>query len=351
MRTSCFMKNRILFCAATLLTSAFLVSCGEKEIEADNKINVFYVKADESSIVPVEYELKTDPAKDMYGAITELVQKLEESPGKSLYEAPISGDESGEKPSEKNGDVVGDAWLNRYTYEHRVLKLEFGAQYGKLGITKEVLTRAAIVSTFTQIDGIDNVYFYVGKKEAVHMNFEGDADSATDDPYEPAPLKDHAGNAIGPMKGEDFIYNVDSEINKNKKEEITLYFANKTGDKLKRVYRYVVYNSNISEEKLRLEQLINGPNTNDAFPTINKETKINSVNIKDKVCFIDFDSSFLTQSNNVTVQAALYSIVNTATELPGVDRVVISVDGDSSFTYMDYNISGAYERNEDIISR
>ena len=316
------MKNRILFCAATILTSAFLVSCGEKEIEADNKINVFYVKADETSIVPVEYELKTDPAKDMYGAITELVQKLEESPGKSLYEAPISGDESGEKPSEKNGDVVGDAWLNRYTYEHRVLKLEFGAQYGKLGITKEVLTRAAIVSTFTQIDGIDNVYFYVGKKEAVHM-----------------------------MKGEDFIYNVDSEINKNKKEEITLYFANKTGDKLKRVYRYVVYNSNISEEKLRLEQLINGPNTNDAFPTINKETKINSVNIKDKVCFIDFDSSFLTQSNNVTVQAALYSIVNTATELPGVDRVVISVDGDSSFTYMDYNISGAYERNEDIISR
>ncbi len=73
------MKNRILFCAATILTSAFLVSCGEKEIEADNKINVFYVKADESSIVPVEYELKTDPAKDMYGAITELVQKLEES--------------------------------------------------------------------------------------------------------------------------------------------------------------------------------------------------------------------------------------------------------------------------------
>ncbi len=329
----------------------FWFHVAKKKIEADNKINVYYVKTDETSIVPVEYELKTDPTKDMYGAITELVQKLEESPGKSLYEAPISGDESGEKPNEKNGDVVGDAWLNRYTYVNNVLKLEFGAQYDKLGITKEVLTRAAIVRTFTQLEGIDYVYFCVGKKEAVRMNSEGDADSATDDPYEPAPLKDHSGNAIGPMKGEDFIYNVDSEINKNKKKEITLYFANKAGDKLKRVYRYVVYNSNISEEKLRIEQLINGPNTNDAFPTINKDTKINSVNIKDKVCFIDFDSSFLTQSNNVTVQVALYSIVNTATELPDVDRVVISVDGDSSFTFMDYNISGAYEKNTDIISK
>ena len=351
MRTSCVIKNRILLCAATLLSFAFLVSCGEQKVEADNKINVYYVKTDETSIVQIEYELKTDPSKDLDGAVTELVQRLEETPGKSLYEAPISGDESGEKADEKTGDNAGDAWLTQYKTENKVLKLYFGAQYGKLGTIKEVLTRAAIVSTFTQLEEIDYVYFFVGKKSDTHMNFQADADSASDEIYEPAPLKDHMGNVIGAMEAVDFIYNVDNEINNNKKDEITLYFANETGDKLKRIHRYVVYNSNISEAKLRVEQLINGPNTSEAFPTINKDAKINSVNIKDKICFIDFDSSFLTQPNNVTVQVALYSIVNTVTELKDVDRVVISVDGDSTFTYMDFNISGAYEKNTEIITR
>jgi germination protein M len=321
MKTGCFTKNRILLGTAMFLASFCLVSCGQKEDVADNKINVFYVTTDETSIVSKEYELKTNPNEDIDGAVNELQEMLENSPGKSLYEAPLSGD-----ASPLSFRVVGN-----------VLSFEFGAQYNKIGTTREVLGRAAIVRTFTQLEPIKYVYFFVGKKEPGKKDME--------------PLRDHSGSPIGPMKADTFIYNVGNEINTYEKKELKLYFANEAGDKLIPVYRSIVYNSNISMEKIAIEQVINGPNTDVAFPTINKDTKINSVNIKDKVCFIDFDSSFLTQPNNVTVQTALYSIVNTATEFPNVDRVVISVDGNSSFTYMDFNISGAYKQNSDIISR
>jgi len=321
MKTSCFTKNKIILFAAILFSSLFFVSCGSKTEVSDNKIDIYYVTTEENKIVPVKYELKSDPKEDIYGTINEIVAELEKSPGKSIYEAPISG----------------DVWLNSFKPEKDVLRLEFGAQYSKLGTTKEVLSRAAIVKTFTQLEPIKYVYFFVGKKDPKST--------------EPEPLRDHSGNPIGPMKASTFIDNVGTEINNYEKAEVKLYFANETGDKLVPVYRSIVYNSNVSMEKIVIEQVINGPNTDVAFPTVNKETKINSVNIKDKVCFIDFDSAFLTQNNNVTAQVALYSIVNTAVEFKNVDRVVLSVDGNSSFTFMDFNISGAYKQNTDIISK
>ena len=64
---------------------------------------------------------------------------------------------------------------------------------------------------------------------------------------------------------------------------------------------------------------------------------------------MDFDASFLENTNNVSVEVALYSIVNTVTELPNINKVVMSVNGELTFTYMDYLINGAYERNLDIM--
>ena len=102
-------------------------------------------------------------------------------------------------------------------------------------------------------------------------------------------------------------------------------------------------------ERLAVEQIISGPNTDIVFPSISKDTKIRSVNVKDGVCYVDFDSGFLTPVENVSAEAALYSIVNTITELPAVNKVAFSVNGEDSFTFMDFLISGQYERNLDIV--
>ena len=64
---------------------------------------------------------------------------------------------------------------------------------------------------------------------------------------------------------------------------------------------------------------------------------------------MDFDNGFLNPVENVTPDAAIYSIVNTVTELPAVNKVAFSVNGEDSFTFMDFLISGQYERNLDIV--
>lgn len=102
-------------------------------------------------------------------------------------------------------------------------------------------------------------------------------------------------------------------------------------------------------EKLAVEQVISGPNTDIAYPTVSKNTKVRSISSKDGVCYIDFDSEFLTQMGSVSAETAIYSIVNTVTELPNINKVAFSVNGESAFTFMDYLISGSYERNLDIV--
>ncbi len=285
---------------AFVLFSASLYGCAGKEAApAENMIKVYYVNTNETGIVSKDYELSADK-NNTEEAINELIKVLKQMPDRLQYEAPLSGDIT----------LIG------YTISDKILNLNFASGYMQLGRTIEILDRAAIVRTFTQLDAIDYVSFQV----------------------EGAPLTDHYGNIIGNMSADTFIYNVGNEINTYEKVELRLYFANEDGTKLVPVYRSVVYNSNISMEKLAVEQIISGPNTDIAYATISKDAKIQSINVKDGVCYIDFDLAFQNSSNKVSAEVAIYSIVNTLTELPNINKVVFSVNGKSSFTFMDFLI-------------
>jgi germination protein M len=102
-------------------------------------------------------------------------------------------------------------------------------------------------------------------------------------------------------------------------------------------------------ERLAVEQIISGPNTDICFPTISKDSKINSINVKDGVCYIDFDQNFLSEPYSVKAEVALYSVVNTVAELLDVNKVAFSINGEAAFTFMDLAVTGPFERNLDII--
>jgi len=287
-----------------------LVACGKEKAPSEDAISVYYVNSSETGIVSKNYELIADK-DDTDAAIDELIEVLGTMPDRLEYEAPISGDIK----------LIG------YSLHDKLLTLNFASKYAQLGRTIEILDRAAIVRTFTQLDDVEYVSFQV----------------------EGSPITDHYGNVIGNMSADTFIYNVGNEINTYEKVELRLYFATENGDKLMPVYRSVVYNSNISMEKLVVEQIISGPNSDIAYPTISKDAKVKSINVKDGVCYIELDQEFLNQPNHVSAEVAIYSIVNTVTELPNINKVVFSVNGQDSFQFMDFMISGAYERNLDIV--
>ncbi len=307
------MKKRIALFLVPVLVMALgfgLVGCTGREVADPDAFKLFYVNNSETGIVAVEYEIQSN-MDDVDAVISELMEQLGKMPERLQYEAPLTGDVN----------LIG------YSLSDKLLTLNFGIQYMDIGRTVEILDRAAIVRTFTQLPGIEYVTFQV----------------------EGTPLSDHYGNIIGNMSADTFIFNVGNEINTYEKVELKLYFANAEGDKLVPVYRSVVYNSNISMERLAVEQIIKGPNTDICYPTISKDAKINSVNVRDGVCYVDFDQAFLTEPYNVTAQVALYSIVNTIAEFSDVNKVAFSVNGEASFTFMDFEISGPYERNLDLL--
>ena len=303
-------KNRIVTVLIIAMVMGLCFGCGNKEVSDPQAFKLFYVNNSETGIIAVDYQISSN-LSDTDAVIQELISRLGEMPERRQYEAPLTGDVN----------LIG------YSINDNILTFNFGIQYQDIGRTIEVLDRAAIVRTFTQLGDIDYVTFQV----------EGN------------PLMDHYGNIIGNMSADTFIFNVGNEINTYEKVELKLFFANETGDKLVPVYRSVVYNSNISMERLAVEQIISGPNTDICYPTISRDSKINSVNVRDGVCYVDFDTSFLTQPYNVSAEVALYSIVNTIAELTEVNKVSVSVNGESTFTYMDFMISGPYERNLDLV--
>ena len=65
---------------------------------------------------------------------------------------------------------------------------------------------------------------------------------------------------------------------------------------------------------------------------------------------MDLSEEFLTPMNNVTSQTVLYSIVNSLVELPGINRVQISIDGNTDVTYRDnVSLTTVFERNLDLV--
>lgn len=216
---------------------------------------------------------------------------------------------------------------SNYSLDGVLLTLHFGEDYSKRSAVDEVLCRAAVVRTMTQIDGVDCVAFYIGD----------------------APLTDAKGNLVGTMNQDSFIENPGEQINSIQNTTLTLYFSNLDGDGLvKEVREVIYYSSNISMEKLIMEQLLDGPKTKDAKSAIPEGTKLVSVSVVDGVCYVSLDEAFKNQDYKVNEAIVIYSIVDSLSELSTISKVQISVNGDTSGAYRDnFPLADMYDRNMD----
>lgn len=289
-----------------------IYGCGEqRQKEAGGKAyKIYYINNEETAVFSQEYRTETT---DTEALLLELLEQLGKISEKLEYKTPLSDSRQ----------------ILSHTITEDQLILSFDETYKQQDVTTEVLVRAAIVRTLTQIDGIKYVSFQV-KSEA---------------------LTDAYGAVIGMMNADMFIDNAGDEINTYERVKLTLYMANESGDKLKAVSRPVVYNSNVPMERLVVEQLFAGPLENEKiFPTVNPDTKIISVNVKDGVCYVDLDSMFLTQIYNVTAEVTIYSITNSLVELSNINKVQISVNGDTNATYKEnISFSTVFERNLELV--
>lgn len=305
-RTRHWLLRLILIMALCLCTAC----AGRSERQEGIAYQLYYVSNDETKIVEREYVSNTTDTEALLG---ELLAQLASIPEKMEYETPLATEIS----------VIG------HTLDSGLLTLDFDENYRKLYGIREILVRASIVRTVTQLPGVERVAFTVKGEQ----------------------LTDKMGAAVGTMAADTFIENAGNEINAYEKVNLRLYFANETGDRLvEENRRNVVYNSNISLEKLVVEKLIEGPAVEDVYPTINPATKIVSVTVQDGTCYVNLSADFLSQPYNVVSDVTIYSITNSLVELPNVNRVQISINGETNLSYREnMNLNTVFERNLDIM--
>ena len=288
-----------------------MTGCKKEAVLEEGQSAIYYLNKDGTSVVPVAYEITGETAEKK---IEELLLKLEEAPESLDYRRTIPE----------------NVTLLQYTLDRKQLYLDFSSEYLNLDKATEVLVRAAIVHTMTQVEEVSYIGFQIAGE----------------------PLKDTKGNNIGLMNANTFLDNMGSEENATKIVKLNLYYANKSGDKLKTQSSVLEYNANVAVEKVVVEQLIAGPSEEGFFATIPKDTKVMSITTKDGVCYVNLDTAFTGQGYDVLGAVTIYSIVNSLTEISGISSVQILVNGETSITYKDnISLETIFQRNPEIIEK
>ncbi len=289
-------------------------ACGKEESKEQTTYQVYYVNKDGTGVLSYDYETAATEKEEV---LEELLTQLATVPEKLEYQPPLAGSFS----------------LASYHLTEEQLLLDFDEAYKNQGIIAEILSRAAIVRTLIQVADVHQVSFSV----------KGE------------PLVDASGNVVGMMNQDSFIDNAGNEINAYEKVKLHLYFANEEGDKLTAVNRSVVYNSNFSVERQVVEEIIAGPKEGDSGfgkvnPVMNPGTKVISVNIRDGICYVNLSEDFMNQVYQVTPEATIYALTNSLVELGTVNKVQISVNGETNLNYREsISLSTIFERNLDLV--
>ncbi len=300
-----------IWLAAVFLCVLCLSACRKEETPPDAEegtYQIYYLDSARMKLAPLPYETQTTDPELLIG---ELAGQILEAPGEPGYQAVL-------------GEPVVLLDLSR---EENILTVNFSKEYNSMDAIREVLCRAALAKTFTQVAGIDYI----------SITCEGQ------------PLFDRRGNPLGAVSGADFIDSI-SDVNSFERVELTLYFANETRDGLAAETREVVHSMSTSTERLVVEQLLAGPQEGHN-PVLPQETRILSVSVTDSICYVNLDGGFLTGELEAAEYIPVYALVNSLTELPTVNKVQILINGSADAVYRNsISLSSPLEREESYIT-
>jgi len=298
------MKQRIMSLLLILVMTLSVTGCNNEERQ-EGEYEIYYLNMDRTRIVPEEYDSTGVTGEEL---ARELLECLKTAPNSSKLRQAIPA----------NVEILGVKSDGSY------LTVDFNETYKNMSVTEEVLTRAAIVRTLCQIPEYSLISFTINAE----------------------PLRTTDGVLVGNMSADSFVENPGEQINASIQSTIKLYFSSADGTSLVEETRIVTHSSSTSMEKLVMEQLIDGPKNSKARVTIPSATKIVKVSVVDGVCYVSLDHSFQSQDQEIKEEIVLYSIVNSLTEITGVTKVQLSINGDTKgFCRYTYELSKMYEKN------
>jgi len=214
--------------------------------------------------------------------------------------------------------------------EGNTATVDFSKQFNQVGgSVAEIVERVSLVNTLTDIKGIEKVKILIEGKDLIGPSG-----------FPLGELKKTELDAQGkPVPGETRTF--------------TLYFGSPDADAVKAEKRDVVYPKGEDLVKVIFDELAKGPGTQGLIPSIPEGTRLMSVDKKDGVCSINLSKEFIDNQTGGSAGEAItiYSIVNSLTELPGIDKVQFLIEGQVREYYTHAEFSEPFPRNESFIQK
>lgn len=264
-------------------------SSGEKDKDA---LMQYYLNNEETKLVTEAFETEKTQAADQVAAMEENIS-------------------SQKSTKERISLLPQDVSILECRLENRQLILNLNDAYRNMDRTREILVRAGLVKSFVQLENVDEVLIQV----------------------EGLGLKNSDGQEVGPMDTKDFVETEGREIDAYQYGTFTLYFANAEGDGLIREVRKVYYSTSVPVEREVVELLAQGPSTEGAQATMPSNLGILSVNLSDGIAYVNLDDTFVSGALALPDELIIYSLVNSLVEGSGVERVQISVNGETNVSF------------------
>lgn len=249
---------------------------------------------------------------------------LEELP-RRVVEELIRGPEDGKKLKRIMGTKT--QLISLTVQDGRSVVADFTAPFLTEDTSSNLLAAYAVVKTLCGVNTI----------QSVKVTVEGREIHAAD------------GNAVGFLSAEDI--NLATDTYNSETRELVLYFASKTGHQLAREVRPVKITDQQPLEQYVINELIKGPEDKELSPVLSSETTVLSVETLDNVCYVNFKSSFIDKNtgNSQKEKLAIYSVINSLTELDYIARVQLLIDGKKTENFGTIKINDLLEREPSMI--
>ena len=193
--------------------------------------------------------------------------------------------------------------------------------------TKNALSTYAVVKSLCALDSVERVKVTVENED----------------------LTNDDGSKIDYLTSEDI--NLPSDTYTSETRSITLYFPEKNTDKLRKEEQTVKVTDQQPVEQYIINALIKGTENGELNPALDSNTKLLSVYIYDDLCFVNFKSDFIAKNSGSETKekTAVYSVVNSLTELNNIKRVQFLMDGKKVSAFGGTDISNPITRDESIL--
>ncbi|MCL2753785.1 MAG: GerMN domain-containing protein [Defluviitaleaceae bacterium] len=271
---------------------------------------------------------------DAEGMLQEELRQMELRADNDMVRAIIYALQNGPQDPELNNVMPAGLLVENFHVipDSNELRVVFSSEFDELTHAQRIILTASMVYTLTELDFVEYLEFFVGQH----------------------PVLDGNGIPFGLRSRANTILDTDIDVPTT---TIVLYFMDEQSMGLIAEPRTIATDAFTSDAEAIVAALLQGPQRSDLFAVIPSYVTVLDVNVMSDLASVNFAPDFLNifaGGGTLMERMVVYSLVNSLTERPEINRVQILIGGfpllpDDTDVSLHTDFSRPFERNESVI--